>query len=275
MPAGSGKCLVKSAMMMLMEVVFILNLSAFSSAASAEPIPSKPDFISYVYDYAGLIDDSDEARMKAVARIIDMKTGAQIVAVAVNDLNGMSLEDYSLKLFRQWGIGDREKNNGILLLVNKENLLSGMSGRIRIEVGYGLEGAINDAKAGRILDDFALPAFEKKQYSEGIADAYMAIAGEVAREYGLDISEGELSMLENYKIKEDDGLSLDIIIGIIVFIIILSFMIPRRSRRKYHGGPFDGPFFGPFGGGGFGGGSGFGGGGGFGGGSGGGGGASR
>ncbi|MDI3481797.1 MAG: uncharacterized protein PWQ97_1452 [Tepidanaerobacteraceae bacterium] len=254
-----------------------LSLSGFLNVAKAEPIPPKPDTISYVYDFADLIDGSDEEKMKAIARAIDIKTKAQIVVVTVNDLNGMALEDYSLKLLRGWGIGDRQENNGLLLLVNKENLLTARSGRIRIEVGYGLEGAINDAKAGRILDNYALPAFEEKQYSKGITDTFMALAGEVAKEYNLDLSSGELSRLENYSRQGDEEIPIGVIAAIIIFIVILFIFIPRTGRGKHFKGPFDGPFFGPFGGGfgggGFGGG-GFGGGG-FGGGSGGGGGASR
>ncbi|HHW03188.1 MAG TPA: TPM domain-containing protein [Thermoanaerobacterales bacterium] len=257
-----------------------LSLSGFLNVAKAEPIPPKPDTISYVYDFADLIDGSDEEEMKTIARAIDIKTKAQIVVVTVNDLNGMALEDYSLKLFRGWGIGDRQENNGLLVLVNKENLLASRSGRIRIEVGYGLEGAINDAKAGRILDNYALPAFEQKQYSKGILDTFMALAGEVAKEYNLDMSSGELSGLEEYSSQLDEGIPAGVIIALIIFLIIFFIIIAGSRKGKHFKGPFDGPFFGPgsFGGGGFGGG-GFGGGGfgggGFGGGSGGGGGASR
>jgi uncharacterized protein len=253
----------------------------YAKATAAEPIPPRPATISYVYDYADLIDSHDKENIIKIARAIDLKTKAQIVVVTVNNLDGMALEEYSLKLLRSWGIGDREKNNGVLLLVNKENLLAGKSGRIRVEVGYGLEGTINDGKAGAILDTFALPAFKEGEYSKGIYDTFMAIAFEVAKEYGLDLSNGELSQLEDYYMEEEDGILFDVLLWIVVFIIIIFFLIPGRRGRRYRGGPFGGPFFGPFdeGGGfwgGFGGGSGGGfGGGGFGGGSGGGGGASR
>ena len=175
------------------------------------------------------------------------------------------------------GIGDKQKNNGLLILVNKESLIKAQRGRIRIEVGYGLEGAINDGKAGAILDNFALPAFEKGEYSRGIKDTFLAASSEVAREYGLDIESEELSNLQDYSVKDDDKVSLGKLLGIIIFIIII-FLLPRKPRRRYYRrGPFNGPFFGPFGGGGGFGGGGFGGfgGGGFGGGRSGGGGASR
>lgn len=144
-----------------------------------------------------------------------------------------------------------------------------------------MEGAINDGKAGAILDNFALPAFEVGEYSRGIKDTFMAVSSEVAKEYGLDLSGSDLSGLESYLVEEDDDLLLDLIIALVIFIIIIYFSTRKRgSRRYYRRGPFNGPF-GPFGGGGFHGGGfgggGFGGfgGGGFGGGRSGGGGASR
>lgn len=262
--------------------VFVFSfVILFSQTALAETIPPKPQTNLYVFDYADLIESQDEQEMRKIAKALDDKTKAQIVVVTVDDLAKMEIEDYALNLFRNWGIGDKEKNNGVLILVNKESLLANQRGRIRIEVGYGLEGAINDGKAGAILDNFALPAFEVGEYSRGIKDTFMAVSSEVAKEYGLDLSGSDLSGLESYLVEEDDDLLLDLIIALVIFIIIIYFSTRKRgSRRYYRRGPFNGPF-GPFGGGGFHGGGfgggGFGGfgGGGFGGGRSGGGGASR
>jgi uncharacterized protein len=268
---------------LLIVSVIVLSLTLTNSnIALAEPIPPKPDENLYVFDHANLIDDSHEQEMRKIAKVLDDKTKAQIVVVTVNDLSQMELEDYALKIFRSWGIGDKEKNNGLLILVNKESLVNNQRGRIRIEVGYGLEGAINDGKAGAILDNFALPAFETGEYSKGIKDTFMVISSEIAKEYGLDLKSEELSNLEDYSVKEDEGISLGTLLAIIIFIIIIILFTKRRGRRYYRRGPFNGPFFGPFGGGGGFGGGGFGGfggggfgGGGFGGGRSGGGGASR
>lgn len=268
--------------------VFILNLVLINwNIALAEPVPPKPDANLYVFDYADLIEDSDEQEMRKTAKVLDDKTKAQIVVVTVNDLSQMELEDYALKIFRDWGIGDKKKNNGLLILVNKESLVKNRRGRIRIEVGYGLEGAINDGKAGAILDNFALPAFETGEYSKGIKDTFMVISSGVAEEYGLDLKSEELSNLQDYSVEDDGDISLRTLLAIIIFIIIIILLTKKRGRRHYRRGPFNGPFFGPFGGGGgfrgegfggfggFGGGSGGFGGGGFGGGRSGGGGASR
>jgi uncharacterized protein len=254
----------------ILSLFFIGLISSIFSGAKAEPIPNRPAMLDYVYDYADLIETNDENIIKGIASTIDRKTKAQIVVVTVNDLDGRSIEDYSLQILREWGIGDREKNNGVLILVNKENLLAKRSGKIRIEVGYGLEGVISDGIAGYILDTYAIPAFEDERYSEGIKDTFMAIASEVAKEYDLDFKEANLEELNSYII-EDNDVPFSVKLGIIVFIIILILILPKRKTYRRYRSPFD-DFFG---GGGFGGG-GFGsGGGGFGGGSGGGGGASR
>ncbi|MFY9414631.1 MAG: TPM domain-containing protein, partial [Tepidanaerobacteraceae bacterium] len=201
---------------LLLLVILCIIAILFPQFALAEPIPPKPQANVYVFDYADLIESQDEQAMQKIAKAIDDRTKAQVVVVTVNDLSRMEIEEYALNLFRNWGIGDREKNNGVLILVNKESLIANQRGRIRIEVGYGLEGAITDGKAGAILDNFALPAFETGDYSRGIKDAFMAVSAEVAKEYGLDLEDGELSGLESYAVEEDDDLLTDIIIAIII-----------------------------------------------------------
>lgn len=259
---------IPAIVILLFALSFILIRPGFTFA---EPVPSKPAVNLYVFDYANIIDEIDETKMQKIAKAIDDKTTAQVVVVTVNDLNNMEIEDYALQLFRSWGIGDKEKNNGVLILVNRESIVNNQRGRIRIEVGYGLEGAINDAKAGAILDNYAIPAFESENYSKGIYDTFMAVCSEVAKEYGLDLSDEEFSQLSGYSTStESDGIPfINILIIFIILVVILTFLPPSsrrgRSSRTYRGGGFGG---GGFGGGGFGGG-------GFGGGKSGGGGASR
>jgi uncharacterized protein len=262
--------------LLMLSVIAFSFVMFFSQYVLAEPIPQKPHTNLYVFDYANLIESQDEQEIQKIAKVLDDKTKAQVVVVTVNDLSQMGIEEYALDLFRNWGIGDKEKNNGVLILVNKESLITNQRGRIRIEVGYGLEGAINDGKAGAILDNFALPAFETGEYSQGIKDTFMAVSAEVAKEYGLDLENDELSGLDNYSVSDDGGIPSDIVFAILIFIVIIILSRTKRyGRRYYRRGPFNGPF-GPFGGGGFpGGGFGGFGGGGFGGGRSGGGGASR
>jgi uncharacterized protein len=270
----------RTAKLSVLFLSIIIFASTWGCLVFAQSVPAKPAANTVVFDYASIVDKSDIQEMQKVGKTIEDKTKAQIVAVTVKDLSGMEIEDYAVKLFREWGIGDKAKNNGVLILVNEESLRKNQRGRIRIEVGYGLEGAINDGKAGAILDDYAMTAFDDRDFSKGIKDTFMAVASEVAKEYDLDLEKEGLSGLQNYSVGEGSEIPL----WIMIVIILIVFLLIRRGFKK--GGNYrgrGGGFSGGFGGfGGFSGGSGrsggFGGGfsgGGFGGGRSGGGGASR
>lgn len=260
----------------------LLALMLAPMAAWAAPaVPPKPTEFAYVYDYADLIDAQAEQRINALGAAIDKVSKAQIIAVTVPDMGDYPIEDYALELFRSWGIGDKDKNNGVLLLVNKQRLMDNQTGKVRIEVGYGLEGAIPDSVAGQILDQYVLPPWQSSDYSKGILDGYMAIAARVAEEYNIDLSSVEGYQPLPVDDREDNQPAGNTILFALLIIgaIFLNFWSRRRNWRRYNrwGGPPFGGGFGGFGGssGGFGGGSSGGFGGGFGGGSSGGGGASR
>ena len=267
----------------LIKRIFVLSLLAMlllnGVAMAAPAVPDIPAQARAVNDFGNMLHRDDVQEMESIAHALKKASGAELVVVTVNDLGGYTIEDYSLELFRKWGLGDKEKNNGVLLLVNKENVLAGRSGRVRVEVGYGLEGAIPDGKAGRILDDYVLPPWDNNDFNLGVYQGFMALASAIAEEYDMDISEtGELAVLEDYQSGgQGTGISAAGIIAVVILILIIGFINNRIARkmprRRY---PFDnrgGPFSGGGGFGGFsGGGGGFGG---FGGGSSGGGGASR
>jgi len=255
-------------------IVAMAGLTAPVMLWAAPDLPAVPAPPVYVQDYAGLLDEQTKNKIIALGRQIDERSGAQLVVVTVENFGGYPIKEYANELFRKWGIGDKIKNNGVLLLVNKENLLAGKPGKVRIEVGYGLEGAIPDGKAGRILDNYVLPRWQKGEYNNGIWQGYLAVAGEVAKEY-------KLSLDEKYVPQPAGGERAvpgrDAVIGLIVVLVLFSllFTLNRKSRRRNRHDDWGGGF-GGWGGGGFDGGGGFGGGGGgFGGGSSGGGGADR
>lgn len=162
--------------------LIVLLLLTVASTAAAEPqIPPKPTNSLYVQDYAGILSNDAKTRINRLGSQLDAKTKAQVVAVTVKSLEGAALEEYSLALLRQWGIGDKTLNNGVLLLVAVDDRQS------RIEVGYGLEGRLPDAKTGRVQDEYMIPYFQKGDYEKGIVNGYMALVGEVAKEYNLEL----------------------------------------------------------------------------------------
>ena len=169
------------------QIQIIIGVFLLAVATAMGGVPSKPSEFNCVFDYGGMLQPDEAQLIRIAGDYIRAKSQAELVVVTVENLDGMVLEDYATELFNTWGIGDKEKNNGVLLLVNKETTLAGTSGRVRIEVGYGLEGALPDSVCGRILDEKTLPAWDKKEYGRGIVDGYMELVRRTALEYSLDM----------------------------------------------------------------------------------------
>jgi uncharacterized protein len=222
-----------------------------------------PDPVGFVNDFAGVIDSNSSAEMEAIARALQQKTGAEIAVVTVNSIEPYgSIDEYSIELATTWGVGKKGEDTGILLLLAMQER------RIKLEVGYGLEGVIPDGLAGEIIDQSILPPLKAGAYGTGMLKGVEAIAGIIAREYDVELGDYQLSESKRYTRRIPTGLILFIIFalffggGRFLFWPLL-FLGGAGARRGFYGGGFGS------------GGSGFGGGGGFSGGGFGGGGASR
>jgi uncharacterized protein len=134
------------------------------AAASHLPAPK-----GYVNDFAGLIGADQATELDRQLTDFDHKTGAQIAVVTVADLGGDSIDDFASHAFEEWKIGQKGKDNGVLLLVAKAER------QVRIEVGYGLEPSITDAQAGDIIRTDITPQFKQGHYYEGIKSGLAAI----------------------------------------------------------------------------------------------------
>ena len=135
----------------------------------------------FVNDYAEVLSEETKKYIMQTNQELEQKTGAQIVVVTVTSLDGQDLESYATELFRKFGIGDSKKNNGVLLLCSTGDR------KFRIEVGYGLEGALTDGKTGRIQDEYIIPYLKDDNYDEGIKNGFSAVLSEVANEYNVTI----------------------------------------------------------------------------------------
>lgn len=163
-----------------------LLLAAFlltGAAAWAQPaIPPAPTSGSlFVRDYAGVLSEDAKTRINFLGSQLKGKTKAHVVAVVVKTTGGAPPSEYALAILRQWGVGDKTKNNGVVILVAVDDRAS------RIEVGYGLEGRLPDAKTGRIQDEYMLPYFQRGDYDRGVYNGYLAVAQEAAQEYGITL----------------------------------------------------------------------------------------
>lgn len=148
-----------------------------SSIGFAQSNPTFPTLTGRVIDQAGLLDASAEKALTEQLAAHEAETSNQIVVVTVNSLEGYDDADYALKLGRAWGIGTEEKNNGVILLVAPNER------KVRIEVGYGLEGALPDGLAGQIIRRDILPSFKESEFSTGIQSGVKAILQAVVGEY--------------------------------------------------------------------------------------------
>lgn len=167
---------------------------------------------------------------------LDDAVGAQLVVVTVPTLGEQSIEEYANELFNEWGIGGKEKDNGLLVL------LSVGEREVRIEVGYGLEGAVNDAKAGRLLDTYAIPSFQEDAFGEGLVRLYNAMLPLVYEEYGMEVPSQsgaayDESIREDYEYRdEEEGISSAAVV--VILIIVLIVLINSRSGPRRPSGPF-------------------------------------
>ena len=218
----------------------IIVVSLLTITVSAVNIPEPKDNF-FVNDFADVISAKDEQKMQAQGEALYKKCGAQVVVATVKTLDGSNIESYSLEMARKWKIGSDENDDGILLLLAVEER------KVRIEVGYGLEGALPDSKTGRILDTYGVEYFKKDDFSTGLTAVYNSLVNEVCIEKGIEPD-------ENYKAVSDNKIevgSARVIKWIVILIILLIFVFPRFGRRRRgtfiffppnNGGGFSGGF---------------------------------
>ena len=147
-------------------ITVIFSLFTATANISAQDFP---DYQGYVNDFAGLLSADAKSQLEARLSQLEKDTTAQVAIVTIKSLEGDSIEDYAYKLFEKWGIGQKDKNNGVLFLVAIDDR------EMRIEVGYGLEPIITDGRAGRIRDNDVVPKFKNYDYEGGIVDGAAAI----------------------------------------------------------------------------------------------------
>ncbi|HEY3347140.1 MAG TPA: TPM domain-containing protein [Nitrospirota bacterium] len=242
---------------------FLLGLTLLTAAATAQPARAAegafPKPVGLVNDFAGVLKPEEAAQLEGILKELDQRTGAEVAVVTIPDFGSYAdINEYAVELFKAWGIGKKGQDNGVLIVVAPNQK------KARIEVGYGLEGAITDGTAGAIIRDIMAPSFKAGEYGKGLVAGAQAVAERVPP-----------GGVQKPKKTGKNTVSLILFIAF-VLLMLAQFLFPgpriTGGGRRYGGGPFFGGFGGGFGGtgnGGFGGGFG-----GFGGGSSGGGGAS-
>ncbi len=131
-------------------------------------LPSRP--LGYVGDFAGILDESTRQQLNDLITEVEQKTTAEIAVATVTSLEGRSIEDYSVALFKTWGIGKKDKNNGVLLLVAPNEK------KVHIEVGYGLEPILPDGLCGEIIRQNITPYFKQGDFASGLLSGVQQIS---------------------------------------------------------------------------------------------------
>lgn len=146
----------------------ILALLLWASGLAAQQA-ELPALTGRVVDQAELLDTQAEARLTSMLAAHEQATSEQVVVVTVPDLQGRSIEEFGVQLGREWGIGQKGEDNGALLIVARDDR------KIRIEVGYGLEGRLTDAQSSVIINRIITPAFREGDFTRGITEGTAAM----------------------------------------------------------------------------------------------------
>lgn len=159
----------------------VLAQNAGDSPQGNQPAGSPPSgfptLTGRVVDQAGILDEATEASLTATLSEHESATSNQLVVVTIPDLEGFSIADYANRLGRHWGIGAADKDNGVILLIAPK------ARKMRIEVGYGLEGALPDATASLIIQREMYPHFRESDYAAGVTQGVDSILEAIAGEY--------------------------------------------------------------------------------------------
>jgi uncharacterized protein len=185
-------------------------------------VPPKPT-ASPVVDQTDTLSSEQRAQLEQKIAAERSSTGNQIAILMIPSLEGEVLEDYSIKVARGWGIGQKERDSGVLLLVVKNDR------QVRIEVGYGLEGALPDIRAGQIVRDRMIPEFRQGKYFEGINDG---VDGIIKAIHG----EADPSLKEESTVPFENGDMLGNLFFFGIFILMWAGSILGRSKRWWPGG---------------------------------------
>jgi uncharacterized protein len=200
---------MKKTITLLILFIAVLHMSALKV----------PALKGHVNDNAGILDRLDEQNIENYLTQFENASSIQIGLLTIQSLEGENLEDYSIRVADAWKLGQKGKDNGVLVLIAMKEK------KIRLEVGYGLEGSLTDAKSGYIVRNYFLPSFKKGDFYMGIVAGIQAITGVLSDE--LNITDEQIAQSRQ---KEESGKT-GIPFGLIIFLFMMFFGGLGRRRR--------------------------------------------
>jgi uncharacterized protein len=217
-------------------LIFLLLILASPAFAAA---PKFPPLTGRVVDDAGILDASTTTQLTEMLAAHERATGEQVVVVTLDSLQGFTIEDYGYQLGRYWGIGQKGKNTGALLIVAPKDH------KVRIEVGYGLEGTLTDATSRTIIENDILPNFKRGDFNAGVVagttSVLKVLGGNPAEMQGPATSSGEghFTPAVSAKIKPPSFPQvIGLILGVTIFnpilligTLLIFSVLPRSANR--------------------------------------------
>ena len=216
-------------------VIALFGLYPAALQAVTPPIPAQPP--QYVVDLAGVLNAETRARLNARLKDLEAATTAQVVVLTVNSLEGEPIENFSHQTAVKWGIGQKGKDNGVLLTVAVKDR------KYRIEVGYGLESTLPDSLVGSLGREYLVPNFRKGDFAGGIVAVVSQIINKIAAGQGVESSgqePGHPAPAKTAGFLERLGLTLlfSLLTPILIIFFVMLLIVNIFSRRRRGGGGF-------------------------------------
>jgi len=183
----------------------------------ASAVPTFPELMGRVTDEAGLLSPATRAQISQLLQSQEQATSNQVVVVILKSLQGYTIEDYGYQLGRHWGIGQKKRDNGVLLIVAPNER------RVRIEVGYGLEGTLTDALSSDIIQTKVLPLFRLQHFDAGVLAGVQAILGVLNGSY--------TPVKVKHSSQQDAASNLGKVIFVFIGVLMLGDFFHRRIKN--------------------------------------------
>jgi uncharacterized protein len=204
-----------------LSLILVLFFVSFAAASTPEP-PAAPR--DYVIDLAGVIDDSSKARLNALLLELEQKTTAQVLVLTVQSLDGQSVEEFAFNTKEKWKLGQKGKDNGVLIIVAVKDR------KYRIEVGYGLESVLPDSLVGSIGREYFVPYFRRGDYSSGIYSGTVAVIRTIATHEGVRIANGETAAPPRGAVTgRPIGIFQAVVFGLLALVAVILFITHPRQ----------------------------------------------
>ena len=208
----ANKLFTQHNMSRFIKIIFSAFLLFFSVRLFGQALPERPNPPRLVNDFTKTLTPEQVNALESKLVALDNTTSTQIAVVIVPSVNGATSADYNVGLLRKWEVGSKKNNNGVILLIAKDDR------KLDITVGYGLEGALTDAQSKSIIDDIIVPSFKGSDYYRGIDQGTDAIVQAVKGQYKIPRATSTTGKSGSR-------------IGFFIIIIVIILLISRGSGR--------------------------------------------